>query len=131
MFDSHNIFKCNLIFLCRIFLDLFCSRKIHQIFLNNHFCQLIACVRDHTVSCNASFFCDTDIGCTCTHIHKCNIQHTEILRNSHINCRNRLQCQIGNLKSRLFYSRIKSIYNVLRQEGNNNIFFNKIRFMTL
>ena len=129
MRDTHDILKYNLLLLCGVLLNLFCRRKINQIFLHNHFRQFITGIRNHAISSDTALFCDTDIRCTSSHINQSDIQHSKILWNRNINCRNWLQCQIGNLQASLLNSRIKSVYNIFRKESNDNIFFNKIRLM--
>ena len=87
----------------------------------NGFRQAVTCNGYHSVCCNGSVFCNRNIGGTGTHIHQCNVKHTEFFGNSHLNGGNRLQCQINCRQACQLYCLIQAVHNVLGQESHNHI----------
>ncbi len=94
--DHHNILIGNFLRLSAAHLDMFCGLKIDKIMLYQHLRDLIPGERYHAVRDNTAVPGHGNIGGSRTDIHKRNIQQTEILRNRHIDRRDRLQRHVGN-----------------------------------
>ena len=88
-------------------------------------------MRDHAVCDDAAVFCDGNIRCSGSDIHKRDIQHSKVLRDRYIDRRDRLECQIDYFKSREIHCGIKTVHDILREEGHNDIFRDRIRLMSL
>ena len=128
--DAHDILVCNRITCRRLKLDALRHIEIHEEMLHNNFCHLISCMRYHAIGYDTSISCDRDITRSGSHIDKCDIKHTIVLRNCHIDSGDRLQCHIGYTKPGLSHCRIQSVYHILRQKCNYDILAYFVCLMT-
>ena len=106
-----------------------CGRKLHRFgcleinkkMLYDQFRQFISGIWNHAICNNASLFCNRDIRSSGPHIDQSDIEHSEILRDGYIDCRNWLKCHIRNRKSCLSDCRIQAVHNILRKKRHDDI----------
>ena len=121
MLDHHNVLVSHLIFHAARELDMLRRVEIHQITLHDQLGNLIPRKRNHTVRDDTSISRHRNIGRSRTDIHERNIQESVILRNRHIDRRNRLQRHVCHGQSRHTDCRIQTVHNILRQERHDDI----------
>ena len=85
--------------------------------------------RYHAVSNDTSILCNRNIRSSRANIYQRDVQHSVHFRYRHLNCGDRLQCQIHHLKSCRTDSLVKSIHNIFRQKGGNDILSNGFRLV--
>ena len=131
MLDKHDILVCNLILNATCQLNILRCLEVYQIVLHDQLGNLISRQRNHTVCNDTSISGNRDIGGTCADIYQGDIQQSIILRNCNIDSCNRLQGHVCHGKSCHSYCCIKSIYNILWQECNDNILTDTVCLMGL
>ena len=119
--NHHDVLISHLIFHAARELNLLRRVEIHQITLHDQLGDLIPRKRNHTVCDDASVSRHGNIGCSRTDIHERNIQESVILRNRHIDRRNRLQRHVCHGQSRHANCCIQTVHNILRQERHDDV----------
>ena len=130
MLYAHYVLVCDFVTHCRFKLYVLCHLKVYKKMLDYYFCKFISCMRYHSICYDASILCYRYITRSCTHINKCNVQHTIVFWYCNIYCGYWLKRHVRNCKSGLTDSRVKSIYNILRKECYDHILSYFICFMT-
>ena len=127
--ESHYILIFNNIFIRDTAFNLFGSIKINQIIFCDDLCHGIARNGDHAVSNHASVSGYTDIACSRANIHKSDIEHTVILRDSYGYCGNRLESHIYNTKPCQLNRSVQAVHHIIRQKCGYHVTSDGMSFM--